>query len=71
MGAAAGASGSVWAQRRLRQRIERYAPEQIADRAAASARRLGTDVKSAAEEGRVAMREREDALRSQFRPPAR
>jgi hypothetical protein len=71
VGTVVGLGGSFWAQRRLRQRIERYAPERVAQQVSSSARALGADVRAAAQEGRAAMREREESLRAQFRPAAR
>jgi hypothetical protein len=60
----AGVGVGLWLQRRLRAQIERYAPEQVV-------RSLSADVRAAAQEGRTAMREREESLRAQFRPTAR
>ena len=59
-----GASGAFWAKRKVEQAIEQYLPEQVADRAAASARGLGQTFKAAAHEGRAAMRATEAELRS-------
>lgn len=63
-GMAVGASGAFWAKRRVEETVERYLPEQVADRAAASARQLGDAVKAAAAEGREAMRSTEAELRT-------
>lgn len=63
-GVAVGASGAFWAKRRVEETIERYLPEQVADRAASSARNLGATVKAAAQEGRDAMRSTESELRA-------
>jgi hypothetical protein len=68
VGTIVGLGGSLWAQRRFRRQIERYKPEQITQRAVASAQGLGRDVREAARQGREAQREREEALRAQFRP---
>ena len=66
-GAAAGAAGTIWAQRSVRRQIERA---QAADLAASargvarrSARGLLRRVSSAIDEGRTAMRERDSAFR--------
>jgi hypothetical protein len=65
VGAIAGFSGSVWIQRRVKQAVDRFAPEQVQ-----------SDVKAAWQEGRSAMRDREDELRHRYssrgrRPPGR
>jgi hypothetical protein len=67
----AGVALAVWAQRRLRSQVERYTPEQVTQRASASVRSLGEDLRDAAREGRAAMKAREESLRAQFRPTAR
>lgn len=64
-GVAVGAGGAFWAKRRAEEVIERYLPEQVADRAATSARDLGHTIRAAAIEGRDAKRQRERELRSQ------
>ena len=71
LGTIVGFTGSVWAQRRIRETIERYYPEQVARQVTTSVKGLGSDLRSAAAAGRAAMREREESLRDQFRPPAR
>lgn len=63
-GMAVGAAGSFWAKRKVEETVERYLPEQVADRAVASARGLGATVKAAATEGREAMRATEAELRA-------
>jgi hypothetical protein len=63
IGMAVGASGAFRAKRRVEATIERYLPEQVADRAAVSARNVGMAVKAAAAEGREAMKATEDELR--------
>jgi hypothetical protein len=70
VGTALGFGGSVWAQRRLRQKIEQYYPERVAQQVSTSVRTLSADVLAAAKEGRAAMQERELALRARIRPPA-
>ena len=54
-GAAIGAGGSVWAKRKAKSAVERYAPPGVLD---AASRRL----RGALAEGRTAMREREAEL---------
>ncbi|MFP5318956.1 MAG: hypothetical protein ACLGI2_11775 [Acidimicrobiia bacterium] len=71
VGTVVGFGGSVWAQRRIREKIERYYPEQVARQVGTSVRSLSSDLRSAAAGGKAAMREREDSLRDQFRPPSR
>lgn len=63
-GMAMGAGGAFWAKRKVEATVERYLPEQVADRAAASARTLGATMKAAAMEGRDAMRSTETELRA-------
>ena len=62
---AIGAGGAFWAKRKVEATVERYLPEQVADRAATGARDLGRTVREAATEGRQAMRQREAELRDQ------
>lgn len=63
-GIVVGASGAFWAKRRVEEAIENYLPEQVADRAAESARNLGGAVRAAAAEGREVMRATEAELRA-------
>lgn len=63
-GVAVGASGAFWAKRKAEEAIEQYLPDQVAERAATSARDLGRTVRSAAAEGREAMRSTEAELRA-------
>lgn len=64
-GMAVGAGSAFWAKRKVTDTVERYLPEQVAERAATQARDLGRTVREAATEGRSAMRERETELRAQ------
>lgn len=57
LGAAMGLGTSSWLQRRIRSRAARYAPGRLT-------RSLRRELRSALEEGRAAMREREDELRA-------
>ena len=65
VGMAVGAAGAFRAKRKVEATIERYLPEQVADRAASSARSLGRTVRAAASEGRQAMVDTETELRAQ------
>ena len=64
-GMAIGAGGAFWAKRRVESAMDRYLPDQVADRAATQARKVGRTVRAAATEGRQAMRDREHELRGQ------
>lgn len=64
-GMAVGASSAFWAKRKVETTVERYLPEQVADRAATQARELSRTLRAAATEGREAMRQREHELRSE------
>ncbi len=63
-GVAVGAGSAFWAKRKVEATVERYLPEQVADRAATSAKDLGRTVRAAATEGREAMRATEAELRA-------
>lgn len=64
IGMAVGATGAFRAKRKVEEAVERYLPEQVADRAAASARGLSQTVRAAAAEGRAAMHLTESELRA-------
>ncbi|MBV8302779.1 MAG: hypothetical protein JOZ04_01115 [Acidimicrobiia bacterium] len=64
VGIGLGAGLSYWLARFLRQTAERYSPERVSTDLLDGARRLGTDVRKAVEEGREAMRKREAELRA-------
>ncbi|MDQ6783854.1 MAG: hypothetical protein M3063_10500 [Actinomycetota bacterium] len=66
MGAAVGFGGSIWAQRRVRRTVERCLPEHLGADVAQRARYLADDVLEALDEGRAAMRQREEELRRQL-----
>ena len=57
---------SYWLARFLRQTAERYSPERVSNDVVNGARRLGTDVRVAINEGREAMRKREAELRAEL-----
>ena len=63
-GAVVGASGAFWAKRKVEATVAQYLPDQVAERAAVSARDLGRTVRAAAAEGRVAMKATEAELRA-------
>jgi len=65
IGMAVGAGGAFRAKRKLEETMDRYLPEQVADRATTSARNLSRTVRAAATEGRDAMRATEAELRGQ------
>jgi hypothetical protein len=63
-GAAFGFGMSFWLIRLLRETAERYSPERVSGNVAGALKALGADVRSAAAEGRIAMRETEEQLRA-------
>jgi hypothetical protein len=56
---------SFWLTRWVRETAARYAPERVSSDVTRAVRGFGDDVRAAVAEGRAAMREREDALRSE------
>lgn len=71
VGAIAGASGTVWAERKVRARMDALAPDHLVVAAGHRARSVGRSVVDAVADGRGAMREREAELRSQYDGPSR
>jgi hypothetical protein len=71
MGAVIGASGSVWANRRVRRMVDRYAPVEVRHRIEDRVRTASGHVRSAVHDGRDAMREREAELRGRADMPRR
>jgi hypothetical protein len=63
-GMAVGAGSAFWAKRKVEATVEQYLPEQVAERAASSAKDLSRAVRAAAVEGREAMRATEAELRA-------
>lgn len=63
-GMAVGAGSAFWAKRKVEQTVEQYLPDQVAERAASSAKDLSRAVRAAAVEGREAMRATEAELRA-------
>ena len=70
-GAALGAGGTVWLQRKLKLLAGRYRPAGIAGEAVGKAAALPGSLRDAFTEGRDAMREREDELRRTHLRPSR
>jgi hypothetical protein len=71
IGAGLGAGGSLWAERKVRRRMERYTPTGVAKQVTVAGRRIRDDLALAAEEGRRGMREREAELRDGMVRPRR
>lgn len=67
-GVSVGFGGAMWIRRRVRRAVERYVPDRVAAEVSSSVRRIGTGLRDAVDEGRVAMRDREASLRSDLRP---
>lgn len=66
VGAAAGASGTVWAQRKVRGHIDELGADQVVAVAGRGARSVGRTMKAALNEGRVGMTERELELKGRL-----
>jgi hypothetical protein len=64
-GASFGFGLSFWLTRFLRETVERYSPERVSGNVAGALKALGADVRAAASEGRMAMRETEEQLRGE------
>jgi hypothetical protein len=64
VGAGFGFGVSFWLMRILKQTVERYSPERVSGDLASAVRAFGADLRGAATEGRMAMREREEELRA-------
>ncbi len=71
VGAVAGASGTIWAEHKVRARIEQLGPEHLVVSAGNKARGVGRSVADAVSEGRGAMRDREAQLRRTYDPATR
>ncbi len=71
VGAVAGASGTIWAEHKVRARIEQLGPEHLVVSAGNKARDVGRSVVDAVTEGRGAMRDREAELRREYDPATR
>ena len=66
VGAVAGASGTIWTERKVRQRLDALQPDHLVVQAGERARDVGRSVLDAVAEGRGAMRERELQLRDRL-----
>jgi len=66
VGAGFGFGVSFWLMRFVRQTVERYTPERMSSDLAGALRAFGEDLRAAVAEGREAMREREDEIRSEL-----
>ncbi len=67
-GVAAGATGTVYAQRKVRAQLDKARPSHMVVAATDATRRVGTTVRDAVVEGRAAARAREVELRGRFEP---
>jgi hypothetical protein len=63
-GAAFGFGMSFWLMRFLRDTVERYSPERVSGNVTGALKSLGADVRAAAVEARITMRETEEHLRA-------
>jgi len=63
-GAAFGFGVSFWLMRFVKGTVERYSPERVSGNVAEAIKALGADVRAAAAEGRMAMRETTEQLRA-------
>jgi hypothetical protein len=64
IGAAAGASGVVWAEQQIRRKLDDLGPDHVVTLAGRSARRVGRSVLDAVAEGRAVAADTEDELRA-------
>lgn len=67
LGTIVGAAGTLWGMLRLRQAAARFTPTGVQAEVGDAVRRLGTDLRAAAAEGRAGMRDAEVRLRDQLR----
>ena len=68
LGAATGASGTVWLERKVRARLEALQPDHLVVTAQDRARSVSRSVVDAVSEGRGVMRDRETQLRRRYDP---
>jgi len=64
IGASFGFGASFWLTRAVKQTVARLTPERVSADVTASVKGFGNDLRDAMREGKVAMREREAALRT-------
>ena len=55
---------SFWVMRFVRETIERYSPERVSSDLGEALKAFGADIRAAVHEGRLAMAEREEELRT-------
>jgi len=70
-GLAVGVGGSLWAERKVKSVLARYAPAALGGSAVDRVKVLPGEIRAALREGRTAMREREAELRADSAEPAR
>ena len=56
---------SFWIMRFVKETVDRYRPERVSQDLAGALSKLGDDIRAAVREGRLAMAEREEELRSE------
>ena len=66
IGASLGFGSSWWVTRQVKRKIEQLTPTRLTQGLADKARSVGGDVRAAVADGRQAMHEQDDVLRSQF-----
>ena len=71
VGAAFGFGVSFWLMRAVRETAARYTPAGVGDNLAHAIGQLGTDLREAVSEGREAMAETEERIRSEVAGPRR
>jgi gas vesicle protein len=71
MGAAFGFGVAFWLMRAVRETAAKYTPAGMSDTLAGAVRQLGTDLREAVAEGREAMQETEERIRSEVAGPRR
>jgi hypothetical protein len=69
VGVVAGASGTIWAERKVRTQLDSLQPDHLVVMAQKRATSLGRQLLDAALEGRSAMQDREAELRDQYHSP--
>lgn len=66
VGAGFGFGISFWLMRVVRSTVERYRPDNVSSDIVGALGQFGQDLRAAAAEGRLAMREREEQLRAEL-----
>ena len=64
IGAGFGFGVSFWLMRFVKETVERYSPERVSTDLGEAIKSFGADIRAAVHEGRLAMAEREEELRS-------